>query len=126
MSGTVPHAIMMGAVGIAALASNAAVFAFLWAYRSGDSNMRSVWICSRNDVLGNLAVLLAAVGVFGSGTGWPDVAVAAIMAALALQGAWAVIRHASSELRRIEVETPAGVGAAKRGPAAHSGKQGGG
>ena len=103
-SGTVPHAITMGAVGIAALASNAAVLALLWAYRSGDSNMRSVWICSRNDVLGNLAVLLAALGVFGTGTGWPDVIVAAIMAALALQGALVVIRHASTELRRAEDE----------------------
>ena len=103
VSGTVPHAIMMGAVGMAALASNAAVFALLWAYRSGDSNMRSVWICSRNDVLGNLAVLLAALGVFGTGTGRPDVIVAAAMAALALQGAWTVIREASSELRRTDV-----------------------
>ncbi|MCV0387574.1 MAG: cation transporter [Nitrobacter sp.] len=116
VSGAVPHAITMGAVGIAALASNAAVFVLLWAYRSGDSNMRSVWICSRNDVLGNLAVLLAAFGVFGTGTGWPDVAVAAIMAALALQGAWAVIRHASSELERTDVETRAGVSAPKPGP----------
>lgn len=115
-SGTVPQAFTMGAVGLAALASNAAVFALLWAYRSGDSNMRSVWICSRNDVLGNLAVLLAALGVFGTGTGWPDVAVAATMAALALQGAWAVIRHASSELGRTDVETRAGVGAPKPGP----------
>jgi Co/Zn/Cd efflux system component len=104
LSGTVPHAVTMGAVGVAALASNAAVFALLWAYRSGDSNMQSVWICSRNDVLGNLAVLLAALGVFGTGTGWPDVIVAAIMAALALQGAWAVTRRASSELRRTDVK----------------------
>jgi len=99
LSGTLPHALTMGAVGVAALASNLAVFAILWAYRSGDSNMRSVWVCSRNDVIGNLAVLLAAVGVFGTGTGWPDVIVAAIMAVLALQGAWTVIRHANSELR---------------------------
>jgi Co/Zn/Cd efflux system component len=103
-SGTVPHAVTMGAVGIAALVSNATVFALLWAYRSGDSNMHSVWICSRNDVLGNLAVLLAALGVFGTGTGWPDVIVAAIMAALALQGALVVTRNASSELRRTSVE----------------------
>jgi Co/Zn/Cd efflux system component len=51
-------------------------------YRNGDANMRSAWICTRNDVLGNLAVLVAALGVFGTGTGWPDVIVAAIMAAL--------------------------------------------
>jgi Co/Zn/Cd efflux system component len=61
--------------------------------------MRSVWLCSRNDVIGNLAVLLAALGVFGTGTGWPDVIVAAVMAALALQGAWVSIRLASGELR---------------------------
>jgi Co/Zn/Cd efflux system component len=97
--GTLPHAFTMGAVGVAALAANAASFGLLWAYRHGDANMRSAWICTRNDVLGNLAVLLAALGVFGTGTGWPDVAVAAIMAALALQGATLVIRQSLSELR---------------------------
>ena len=65
----------------------------------GDANMRSAWICTRNDVLGNLAVLVAALGVFGTGTGWPDTIVAAIMAMLALQGATLVIRRASTELR---------------------------
>ena len=97
--GTVPVAFTMGAVGVAALLANATSFALLWAYREGDSNMRSAWICTRNDVLGNLAVLLAALGVFGPGTGWPDITVAAIMAALALQGAWIVIGHSWSELR---------------------------
>ena len=97
--GTVPEAFTMGAVGVAALLANAMSFALLWAYREGDSNMRSAWVCTRNDVLGNLAVLLAALGVFGTGTGWPDIAVAAIMAALALQGAWIVIGHSWSELR---------------------------
>ena len=81
-----------------ALISNAAVFGMLWAYRSGDSNMRSVWICSRNPVVGNLAVLLAALGVFGTGTGWPDVIVAAIIAGLSLQGAWQIVGHARVEL----------------------------
>jgi Co/Zn/Cd efflux system component len=61
--------------------------------------MRSVWLCSRNDVLGNLAVLLAALGVFRSGSGWPDVSVAVIMGGLALQGAFAVVRHALAELK---------------------------
>jgi Co/Zn/Cd efflux system component len=69
--GTLPHAFTMGAVGFTALAANAATFRLLWAYRGGDANMRSAWICTRNDVLGNLAVLLAALGVFGTGTGWP-------------------------------------------------------
>jgi Co/Zn/Cd efflux system component len=96
---TLPEAGTMGLVGVLALVSNGAVLAMLWAYRSGDSNMRSVWICSRNDVLGNLAVLLAALGVFGTGTGWPDVIVAAIMAGLGLQGAWQIVRHAQIELR---------------------------
>lgn len=61
--------------------------------------MRSAWICTRNDVVGNLAVLLAALGVFGTGAGWPDVVVASIMAGLALQGAAVVIRQAAAELR---------------------------
>ena len=62
--------------------------------------MRSAWICTRNDVLGNLAVLLAALGVFGTGTGWPDAMVAAIMAALALQGAIIVVQQSLTELRQ--------------------------
>src|SRR5437660_7257520 len=98
--GTLPSALTMGAVGFAALAANAAAFGLLWAYRGGDANMRSAWVCTRNDVLGNLAVLLAAAGVFGSGTGWPDIIVAAIMASLALQGAWIVVRQSVSELRQ--------------------------
>ncbi len=98
VNGTVPHAATMGAVGVAALIANAAVFVLLWSYRAGDSNMRSVWLCSRNDVLGNVAVLLAAFGVFGTGTGWPDIAVAAAMGLLALQGAWVVVRQALAEI----------------------------
>ena len=97
--GTLPAAETMGAVGLAALTANAVSFALLWAYRGGDSNMRSVWLCSRNDVLGNLAVLLAALGVFRSGLGWPDVSVAIVMGGLALQGAFVVVRHALAELR---------------------------
>src|SRR3954467_1982597 len=99
MHGTLPSAFTMGAVGFAALAANAASFGLLWAYRHGDANMRSSWICTRNDVLGNLAVLLAALGVFGTGTGWPDIIVAAIMATLALQGAATVIRQSLAEFR---------------------------
>lgn len=97
--GTLPSAFTMGAVGVAALAANVASFGLLWAYRKGDANMRSAWICTRNDVLGNVAVLLAAVGVFGTGTGWPDVIVAAIMAGLALQGAVVVAQQSTAELR---------------------------
>jgi len=90
----------MGAVGTVALLANVLSFGLLWAYREGDANMRSAWVCTRNDVLGNLAVLLAALGVFGTGAGWPDLIVAGAMAALALQGAAAVIKHAVTELRQ--------------------------
>jgi Co/Zn/Cd efflux system component len=98
--GTLPQAFTMGAVGFAALSANAASFGLLWSHREGDANMRSAWICTRNDVLGNLAVLFAALGVFGTGTGWPDIIVAAIMAALALQGASIVVRQSLAELRQ--------------------------
>lgn len=97
--GTVPVPQTMGAVGLAALIANVTSFVLLWGYRAGDSNMRSVWLCSRNDVFGNLAVLLAALCVFRTGSGWPDVSVAVIMGCLALQGAFAVIRHALTELK---------------------------
>jgi Co/Zn/Cd efflux system component len=99
--GTLPQAVTMGAVGFTALAANLASFGLLWRHRVGDANMHSAWICTRNDVLGNLAVLLAALGVFGTGTGWPDVSVAMIMATLALQGALIVIRQARVELRTV-------------------------
>jgi Co/Zn/Cd efflux system component len=100
LHGTLPNAYAMGAIGFAALAANAISFGLLWAYRDGDANMRSAWICTRNDVLGNLAVLIAAAGVFGTGTGWPDIIVAAIMASLALQGSWLVIQQSLRELRQ--------------------------
>jgi len=99
LNGTVPGWATMGIVGMAALAANAACLALLYAWREGDANMRSVWICSRNDVIANMAVLAAALGVFGTGTGWPDITVAAVMAVLAIQGATVVIRQALAELR---------------------------
>jgi len=95
---TLPQATVMGVIGIVALGANGICFALLWSHRNGDSNMRAVWVCSRNDVMGNVAVLLAALGVFGTGGRWPDVLVAAIMACLALQGAWQVIRITLTEL----------------------------
>ncbi|MDP8919171.1 MAG: cation transporter, partial [Pseudomonadota bacterium] len=104
--GTLPHVFTMGVVGVTALAANAASFGLLWAHRGGDANMRSAWVCTRNDVLGNLAVLLAALGVFGTGAGWPDLVVATIMAGLALQGAWMVLRQSLAELR--SMARPAG------------------
>ena len=77
--GTLPRAEVMGVVGLAALAANGGVALMLYRFRLGDANMRSVWICSRNDALGNFAVLLAATGVLGIGTGWPDMVVAVII-----------------------------------------------
>ena len=82
----------MGLVGAAALVGRG-FFVLPWAYRAGDSNMQSVWLCSRNDVVGNCAVLLAALGVFGARQ-----VVALVMGLLALQGAWLVSRTASREL----------------------------
>lgn len=96
--GVVPEALTMGIVGTVALVANVGVAVLLYAYRDGDSNMRSVWLCSRNDAIGNLAILIAAVGVFGTGTAWPDLGVAALMAVLGLSGAAQVIRQARTEL----------------------------
>lgn len=95
----VPEAMTMGLVGTLALCANLGVAAMLYAYREGDANMRSVWLCSRNDAIGNLAVMIAAVGVWGSSTGWPDVLVAVGMAALALSASASVIWQARKELR---------------------------
>ncbi|MBA2674675.1 cation transporter [Ramlibacter sp.] len=97
--GSPPEPLTMGVVGTLALAANVGVAALLYAFREGDANMRSVWLCSRNDAIGNVAVLLAAAGVFGTGTAWPDLGVAAIMAALAFAGGWAVWGQARRELR---------------------------
>jgi Co/Zn/Cd efflux system component len=98
-AGVPPEAATMGIVGFVALAVNAGVALMLYRFRAGDANMRSVWICSRNDALGNVAVMLAALGVFGTGSAWPDLLVAAVMGLLALTGAWAVLRQARMELR---------------------------
>jgi Co/Zn/Cd efflux system component len=99
--GRVPEPVVMGVIGTLALAANAAVVVMLYRFRTGEANLRSAWICSRNDVLGNLAVLAAALGVFGTGTLWPDVIVAAVMAGLALQGSATVIRQSLGELNRV-------------------------
>ena len=108
--GTVPQAEVMGVVGIAALIANGGVALMLYRFRTGDANMRSVWICSRNDALGNAAVMLAALGVFGTGTCWPDVGVAAVMGGLGLWGGWQIVSQARSELRS-ERAAPLGVAA---------------
>lgn len=97
LTGSAPHPPTMGAIGLLAMLANLGVLAILIRYRHGDSNMRSVWLCTRNDVIGNGAVLLAALGVFGSGSAWPDLAVGAIFAALSLSAALQIGRHAASE-----------------------------
>ena len=97
-SGGVPEPFTMGAVAVLALLVNGGVAAMLYAYRDGDANMRSVWICSRNDAIGNVAVMLAAAGVLGTSSNWPDLLVAAVMALLALSGGISVIRQAREEL----------------------------
>jgi len=96
--GGAPEAEVMGIVGIAALIANAGVALMLYRYRTGDANMRSVWICSRNDAIGNVAVVAAAAGVFGTGTAWPDLIVAGVMAALGISGGVQIIRQARAEL----------------------------
>lgn len=96
--GTVPAAAAMTVVALLALAVNVGVAGILYRYRAGDADMRSVWLCSRNDAIGNVAVLLAAAGVFGSGGGWPDWIVAAVLASLALTSSVSVVRHARREI----------------------------
>jgi Co/Zn/Cd efflux system component len=96
--GALPEPATMGAVGLLALAVNVGVAAMLYRYRAGDADMRSVWLCSRNDAIGNIAVMAAAAGVLGTGTGWPDYAVAAVMATLALFASTSVVRQARREI----------------------------
>ena len=95
------QAYSMAATPTLALLANLSVAAMLYAWREGDANMRSVWLCSRNDAIGNLAVMAAALGVFGTGSAWPDLAVAAVMGVLALTAARSVIQHARAELRPV-------------------------
>ena len=99
VNGTAPDPATMGAIGALALAANAGVALLLYRYRTCDANMRSVWICSRNDAIGNVGVMLAAIGVFGTGSAWPDLIVATIMAGLALTGGAQVLRQALDELK---------------------------
>jgi Co/Zn/Cd efflux system component len=98
-NGTVPDAATMGGVGFLGLVANVGVAFLLYAFREGDANMRSVWLCSRNDAIGNVAVLLAALGVFGTGTAWPDLAVAVVMSVLGLTAAMSVVRQSQTEIR---------------------------
>lgn len=94
----VPDATTMGWIGFLALIANLSVAVLLFRFRQGDANMRSVWLCTRNDVIGNVAVLLAALGVFGTGAGWPDLVVASVLAVLGLTAAQQVLRQAGREI----------------------------
>jgi len=98
-AGTLPGAMTMSAVGTVAFIANVACAFLLLRFRSGDANMQSVWLCTRNDAISNLAVIAAGAGVFVSQSGWPDILVAAIMASLALSASWRVIGQARRELR---------------------------
>ena len=92
----------MGSIGLLALTANVASVLILIRFRSGDANVESVWLCSRNDAIGNVAVVLAATGVFATGTAWPDLIVAAIMASLFLFSAVKIIRQAMGERAAIK------------------------
>jgi Co/Zn/Cd efflux system component len=110
-AGVPPEAITMGVVGFMALCVNVGVAAMLYAYRNGDANMQSVWLCSRNDALSNIAVILAAFGVFGTASAWPDVIVASIMGLLAISSAITVFKSARRELSHKEhAHSPTGAG----------------
>lgn len=99
LAGAVPRAETMGMVGLLALAANVTAALILYRFRSGEANRRSVWICSRNDAIGNLAVVAAALGVFGAKAGWPDLVVAAILATLGISGGVQILRQAGKEMR---------------------------
>ena len=103
LQGSHPEPATMGAIGLMALIANGSVALLLYRFRSGDANMRSVWLCTRNDAIGNLAIMLAALGVFGTGTAWPDFIVAAIMGTLGVIAAVSVIRLALAELHQVRV-----------------------
>lgn len=103
LQGIPPEAITMGIIGILALIVNIICALILYAYRDGDSNMKSVWLCSRNDAIGNIAVIFAAVGVFGTGSLWPDIIVASIMATLGVTAGYQVIKQALKERKESKV-----------------------
>lgn len=100
----VPEAEVMGIVGFMALAANVTSVFLLMAYKDGDANVRSVWLCSRNDAIGNVAVMVAALGVWGTATGWPDIIVAAVMASLFLSSAWQIFAQALIEKREASAD----------------------
>lgn len=100
MNPQLPMAGAMGAIALLALAANVASVLFLMKYKDGDANVRSVWLCSRNDAIGNVAVVAAAFGVFGTGTAWPDLLVAIVMASLFCWSAQSILRQSFREMRK--------------------------
>ncbi|MBT8098026.1 MAG: cation transporter [Woeseia sp.] len=110
--GSAPEPMTMGAIALLALLVNVVVAILLYRFRNGDSNRQSIWLCSRNDAIGNIAVMLAAAGVFASGSRWPDLLVAIIIAALNISAAFHVVQLARSELHKsrskCEANPPAG------------------
>jgi Co/Zn/Cd efflux system component len=105
---TIPKAEIMGAIGFVALVANFTVAALLYRYRQSDSQALSVWLCTRNDVLVNIAVIAAGAGVWASGTHWPDIAVAAVIAYLGLSSALRIVQRALHEIGASHVAAPAG------------------
>ncbi len=103
----IPEAEIMGVVGFLALLTNLASVLLLVRYKDGDANVRSVWLCSRNDAIGNVAVMFAALGVWGTASGWPDLAVAMIMASLFLSSAFQIVKQALAERRDAVAHTHA-------------------
>lgn len=108
---TLPEAAAMGVVALLALAVNVGVAASLYRYRAGDADMRSVWLCSRNDAIGNVAVMVAALGVHGAGSGWPDWTVAVLLASLALTSSLSVVRQARREILQAQCASESSPGA---------------
>lgn len=98
-SGSEPEPMIMGTIALMALVANMSVAVMLYRFRKGDSNMQSIWLCSRNDAIGNVAVLIAAVGVTATASRWPDLVVAMIIASLSLSAAYTILRLAFQEMR---------------------------
>jgi len=96
----------IGMIGMLALAANGICFWLLWRHRADDINMSSVWLCSRNDIIANISVLLAAAGVWLTHSGWPDIVVGLALATLFLRSALHVLRESIRELRSIGVIDP--------------------
>lgn len=95
--GITPEPMLMGAIGVLALTVNVISALMLYAFRDGDANMRSVWLCSRNDAIANIAIIIAAIGVFGTGTMFPDLLVAFVIAYLGVSSGLSVIKQARAE-----------------------------